>query len=90
MKGHTGVRTFECIQYVTGPLDGTLEDWPAQIQDAAHAAMERKSQEEQIPLTVVAAYCDKDHDAIDPRKTWFVRIILSEIVVAPAPEARLQ
>lgn len=71
------VRIFECNQYVTSFLEGGIDDWPAQIQDQLYAAMEAKAKEVQLPLAVVASWCDFDFDS-KPH----VRVILSEIVAA--------
>lgn len=81
LKG-SGVRIFEMIQYVTSPLEGELDDWPANIQDAIYAALERKAKDVQLPIKIVLAYCDVDYD-LDPAKVpsvYFVRVVASEIV----------
>lgn len=72
----TGIRTFECIVNVSGPLDGTLDDWPAKIQDGIYTAMERKAAEVKLPLAVVHSSCEHDVD-----DGYYLRIILSEIVM---------
>lgn len=76
-----GIRTFEMIQYVTAPLEGEFDDWPANIQDAIYAAAERKSKDVELPLTIVHTRCDKDIDTEDPNKVFFIHVILSEIVI---------
>lgn len=81
LKG-SEIRTFEMIQYVTAPLEGELDDWPANIQDAIFAALERKAKSVQLPLKIVLAYCDMDYD-LDASKVpsvYFVRVVASEIV----------
>jgi len=78
----TGIRTWESITYVSGFLEGSLDDWPAQIQDTVLKAVEKLSHEVQLPLAVTHSYCDKDLDSTDPNKVWFVRIFLSEVVAA--------
>lgn len=83
LLGSTGIRTFEIVQYVSGWLEGKLEDWPAQIQDAVAAALETKSNEVELPLSIVFSKCDHDPDLPDdhPRKFW-IHIVASEIVMA--------
>ncbi len=82
---HTGIRTFEIVQYVSGWLDGEFSDWPAQIQDAVLAALERKSGEVGLPLAIVFSKCDHDVDLPNehPRKFW-LHIVASEVVMADA------
>lgn len=79
-----GVRVFELLVYVTGPLYGHFKTWPAQIQDGIHEALERLSQREQLPMCLLGAACEIDHnDSTDlslPDK-YFVRVQASEIVV---------
>lgn len=74
------IRTFELIVNVTGPLEGTLEDWPSHIQDRIYEAMERKAAEVQLPLAVCGSMCGYDVD-----EGHYIRVILSEIVAAHRP-----
>lgn len=81
----TGIRTFEIVQYISGPLEGTFDDWPARIQDVVYAALERKSKEVELPLKIVGSYCGIDHDAEAegrPDKKFYLHIVASEIVMA--------
>ena len=43
--GIPSIRTFDLIVPVSGYLEGTLDDWPAVIQDGVYAALERKAHE---------------------------------------------
>lgn len=86
--GGTNIRTFELLQYVSGFLEGGIDDWPANIQDAIYKALEAKSHAVQLPLTIVMSYCDADVDSEDPRKKFFVRIIASEIVAVDTGATR--
>lgn len=84
---HTGIRTWDLHVHVTLPLDGTLDDWPASVQDTIFAAMERLSQSVELPLTVVFSACVKDHDITDEMvekgmSPYMLVVILSEIVAA--------
>lgn len=82
---HIGLRTFEIVQYISGPLEGELADWPANIQDAVYAALEAKAKEVELPLAVVASRCDIDHDAEAegrPTQKFFLHIVASEVVMA--------
>lgn len=79
-----GIREFEILVYVTGWLEGTLSDWPANVQDVVAEALERKSKEVELPLAIVYSKCDHDPDIEDiahPRKFW-LHIVASEVVVA--------
>lgn len=77
------VRTFEIVQYVTGPLEGKLEDWPASIQDAVYQALERKAEEVELPLMVVDSACGIDYGEANDgsQDRFFLHILASEIVV---------
>lgn len=80
-----GIRTFEILQYISAPLEGELADWPANIQDAVYAALERKSKDVELPLAIVASRCDIDHDAEAegrPHQKFFLHIVASEVVMA--------
>lgn len=73
-----GIRTFEMVVNVSGFLPGTIDDWPANVQDEIFAAAERKSDEVQLPLKIVHSVCDKDVDT----GIFYIHVTLSEIVVA--------
>ena len=78
LAGPVGIRTFEILAKVTGFMEGGMDDWPSNIQDAVYEALERKAAEVQLPLAIVSSYCDKDIDD----GTFYVRVIASEIVAA--------
>lgn len=78
----TGVRTFEIVQYVSGFMPGELEDWPNNIQDRILDALERKSKEVELPLTIVHSRCDVDYGETKAQDRYYVHIIASEIVAA--------
>lgn len=82
---HTGVRTFDVIVHVTGWLEGTLNDWPAEIQDGVYAALERASKQVELPLAIVFSKCDQEPllPVGHPEK-FFLHIVASEIVMADA------
>ncbi len=84
LRKHTGIRTFEMIQYVSGFVEGGIDDWPANLQDALYAALERKAHEVRLPLQIVLSYCDKDID--DGR--FYIRCIASEIVAVDTARTR--
>lgn len=80
----TGIRQFEIVVHVNGWLEGELKDWPANIQDAVYAALEKKAKDVELPLAIVFSKCDHDptiSDTSDPRKFW-LHIIASEVVMA--------
>lgn len=80
----SGIRTFEMVQYVTGYVEGDFNDWPANIQDKILAALERKSQQVELPLTIVHSSCMVDYgETLDRSQDHFyLHVIASEIVVA--------
>ena len=85
----THIRTFEIVQYVTGYVDGGMDDWPTNLQDRIYAALERKAHEVQLPLKIVHSYCNEDIDSTDERKRFYVHVIASEIVVKIEAPRRL-
>jgi len=87
---HTGIRTFEMVQYVTAPLEGDMDDWPANIQDVIMAAVEAKAKEVELPLVIVMSRCAEDIDTIDPQQRYFIHVILSEVVMKVEDGRKLQ
>lgn len=81
------IRTFEMVQYISGYIEDVekMEDLPSHIQDAVMEALENKSDEVGLPLTIVYVHCDKDIDSEDPQRQFFLHIIASEIVAAVIP-----
>ncbi len=80
------IRTFEIVQYITGPLEvENMSDLSQQMQDQIMAALDAKSKQVELPLAVVAVRCDFDPDVPDdsPRK-FFLHVIASEIVITRA------
>lgn len=77
------IRTFELIVSISGPLDVPMEDWPANVQDAIMAALERISQRERLPLKIVHAEYKRDPD-IEPHMPGhhYLHVVASEIVMA--------
>lgn len=80
----SGVRLFEMVQYVTGFLEGSFDDWPGQIQDPIYAALERKADEVELPLTIVHSSCQIDYgDKQDKSEDrFYLYVVASEIVAA--------
>lgn len=77
------VRTFEIVQYLNAPIEcETMDDLPANLQDAVFAALEAKAAQVELPLKIVLVRCDKDIDSLDPTRVWFLHIVASEIVAA--------
>lgn len=60
----------ECKVNVTAFMDGTIENWPSNIQDGIYAALEKTSLGR--GYTIRISYCDVDHDT--PGQ-FFVHII---------------
>ena len=88
----TPIRTFEMTQYVTGFLEGGLQDWPAQIQDQIFMALERLSHRVELPVAITNAYCDVDYgEAMDrSQDKFFIRVFASEVVVSYEPKNKAQ
>jgi len=83
MKKHTGIRTFELVQYISAPIEcETLADLPAQMQDAVLEALERKSKEVELPLALVGIVCDIDYGETPEQDRPYLRIVASEVVMA--------
>jgi hypothetical protein len=79
---HQPVRTFEIVVYIQGWLEGTLKDWPPNIQDRIMEALEKKSKEVELPLVIIHSMCDVDHgEAQDGSQDRpYIHIIASEVV----------
>lgn len=77
------IRTFEFTCSVSGPLEGELKDWPANIQDTIYLALERLSHRVQLPVCIVGARCAEDFD-VEPGMPgrFFVHVMASEIIAA--------
>lgn len=78
----SGIRTFEIVQYVTAPLEGGMDDWPSNIQDAVYKALEDKAAQVELPLVIIHSRCDIDWDATDPLRKFYLHIVASEVVMA--------
>ena len=77
------IRTFDLAANVNGWLDGTIDDWPANIQDVLYAALERKAKEVQLPIVIVYSKCEIDPDVPEGSPGHFyLHVIASEIVIA--------
>lgn len=74
------IRTFEAVVYTSVLVEGTLTDWPQQMQDQVYEALERLAHKVQLPLTIVAAYGDLDYGDDGKPDRPYVRIVASEIV----------
>lgn len=70
------VRSFDMIQHVSGPLEGEINDWPAQTQDTIHFALERLKEAKNLPTTPLIVYsvCDFDIDT-----GWYVHVIAQHV-----------
>lgn len=71
------VRVFTLAASLSGQTEGGMADWPANIQDAIMAALERKSQEVQLPLAIIASWVDSDFHG-----RWYAYVEASEIIAA--------
>ena len=77
------VRTLELNVTVSHFLEGSVEDWPSNIQDGVYAALERKAVETALPLVIVKSHCDVDHDKEEGEDgRFFLRVIASEVVMS--------
>lgn len=69
------LRTFELFVRTTSPLEGGLDDWPANVQDKIFEALEKKAKEVMLPLAIVYSGADTDFDG-NP----CAHVIASEVV----------
>lgn len=77
------IRTFDLAANVSGWLDGSIDDWPANIQDVLYAALERKAKKVELPICIVYSKCEEDPDVpLGSPGHFYVHVIASEIVVA--------
>lgn len=75
------VRVFDLIQYISGPLEGKFDDWPANVQDGLMQAVEEKAQLVGLPLVIVDSACGIDYAEEEGGKDrFFVHLALSEVV----------
>lgn len=56
-------RAFEMVQYISDFLEGSFDDWPAQIQDEVMNALNRCAKKHRVALQLVGARCDIDYGA---------------------------
>lgn len=80
----TGIRIFDGVFPVDGPLAGELKDWPANIQDPIYKAIEELSFVTQLRLALIASRCDIDHGETEAQDQWYIHVIISEVVVGHA------
>lgn len=78
----SGVKTYHLIANVTSYMEGEIDDWPSNIQDGIHAALERKADEVEHPLMIIFSKCDRDWGSDETNPRWYVYVLASEIVVA--------
>ena len=78
-----GLKTFEMTVAISGVLDVPMEDWPANVQDKVHAAVEAVSEREQLPFAIVHARYGTDVD-LPPFAPGhhYLHVIISEVVAA--------
>lgn len=65
----------ECKADVTAHMEGTIENWPANIQDGIYAALARTSLGSKYEIKI--SYCDRnwDKDQPDGSPQYFVHVI---------------
>lgn len=71
----TGIRVFDMMVNVSGYLEGKFDDWPPNIQDPIYVALEKKTHEVELPLTIIDSGCGQDEDG------FYLHVIASEVVV---------
>lgn len=60
----------ECKVNITGPLEGTIDSWPAKIQDGIYLALETRSAESGVKYEIKVSYCDRT-----PEDGWYIHVI---------------
>lgn len=70
------VRTFDMVQNISGPVEGEINDWPAQMQDTIWFALEQIKKKHQLPSMplIVMSRCDHDID-----QGWYVHVIAQHV-----------
>lgn len=79
-----GVRTFQIVLDADGYHEGSIDDWPAYLQDKVYAALERLSKAVELPVVIVySAFHNNEHasDAHKEQYPYFMWIVASEVVV---------
>lgn len=74
------VKVWDIVAPVSGPLEGKLEDWPAQIQDTIYKLVEAKSHELELPLAIVDSACNLDYGDKPEDDQWIIQVVVSEVV----------
>ena len=82
IQQQTGIKTYQLVVSVTSYMEGTLDDWPNNIQDGVLEALEKMAQKAEHPLTVVYSACAQDFGSEDDNPTFHICVIASEIVAA--------
>jgi hypothetical protein len=59
----TKYRVAELVANVTARLDGSINDWPANIQDQIYMALERQSHRSRVNFSIIQSYSDVDVDS---------------------------
>jgi hypothetical protein len=74
------VKVWDIFAHVSGPLEGKLEDWPAQIQDTIYKMLEAKAHELELPLAIVDSACIIDYGDDETADKWMIQVVVSEVV----------
>lgn len=79
------LRTFELVVNVSGAMDVPFDDWPSSIKEPILEALEKVSEREQMPLSIVHAKYDSDPDLEEGQiGKHYLHVIASEVVMADA------
>lgn len=71
---------------VSAPCPGTFKDWPPNIQDGIHQAIDRRCQPRRVghEMVIVFSGCFPDPDKPG---TWFLQVAVEELPTAVVQDA---
>lgn len=84
-RGETGwiTETADLVQYISGPVEGSLADWPSHIQDQIAKQLELlnrgRAQQKLALYLVTGSRADIDPDT----NSWFVHVIVQAMTFPP-------
>ncbi len=85
MNGGSGwiTETADLVQYVSGTLQGSLADWPANLQDAIAKQLEvlnrGRAVQKLAPYRVTGSRSDLDPD----NGRWFIHVQAQAVTIPP-------
>ena len=75
--------TADLVQYISGPVKGSLGDWPAQIQDAIATELEILNRGRVLRGLAIYEVTGSRADIDPDNETWFIHVIVQAITIPP-------